>query len=83
MAGPSGNVKAKLLVFANDTAVSKEVCKFVVEKATEAISKRGLFIVGLSGKPLKVFQPESVFGLELGDRTLETHILTCQKQMSE
>ena len=48
MSAPSA--QANLRVFKDDSAVSEEVCKFIVDAANAAITERGVCYVGLSGK---------------------------------
>ena len=42
--------KAKLKIYEDDSEVSDEVCKFIVEIANKSIKQHGAFYVGLSGK---------------------------------
>lgn len=39
-----------VLVFENESSVSENLCKFVADKANDAIKRKNIFTVGVSGK---------------------------------
>jgi len=45
----ANNLKPIIHVYSNENSVSTNLAQFVIGKANEAIKKRGLFTVGLSG----------------------------------
>ncbi len=46
--------KAKLHISENESAVSEEVCNFIVSVAAQSVLDHGYFYVGLSGLCIKL-----------------------------